>query len=94
MQNRDFHKKQSVKQRFHWRLYQTFRNSVTTKICKNNAEFNINHRKNTWKLINPLMGSNNKSNLIKEINIGPTLVSDHDDTSRLSLNNANISEIT
>ena len=56
MQNRDFDKKQSVKHGCHWRLYQPFRNRLNTKIRKNNAECNINHRKNTWKLINPLMG--------------------------------------
>ena len=89
MQNRDYHKKQSVKHgsRYHWRLYQTFRNRVNTEIQKNKsshfrekiAECNINDPKNTWKLINSLMSRNNKSNHIKEIKINDQVLSKNDE---------------
>ena len=85
MQNCDYHKKQAVKHGFgyHWRLYQTFRNRVNTEIRKNKssyfrekiAECNRNHPKNTWKLINSLMGRNDKSNHIKEIKIDDQVLS-------------------
>ena len=57
MHNRDCHKTQSAKHCFgyHWRLYQTFRNIVNTKIQKNKSyyfrekitECNRNYPKNT-----------------------------------------------
>ena len=60
MQNRDYHKKQSVKHGsgYHWRLYQTFRNRVNTEIRKNKssyfrekiAECNINDSKKNLKI--------------------------------------------
>ena len=88
MRNRDFHKKQSVKHGsgYHWRLYQTLRNKVNTEIRKNKsyyfrekiAECNINDPKNTWKLLNSLMGRNNKSNLIKEIKIDDKTITEND----------------
>ncbi len=88
MRNRDFHKKQSVKHGsgYHWRLYQTLRNKVNTEIRKNKsyyfrekiAECNINDPKNTWKLLNSLMGRNNKSNLIKGIKIDDKTITEND----------------
>ena len=41
MQNRDFHKKQSVKHdsRYYWRLYQSFRKRVSTEIRKNKCSY-------------------------------------------------------
>ena len=91
MQNRDYHKKQSVKHGsgYHCRLYQTFRNRINTEIRKNKssyfrekiAECNINDPKNTLKLINSLMGRNNKSNHTKEIKINDQVLSKNDETS-------------
>ena len=87
MQNRDFHKKQSVQHGsgYHWRLYQSFRNRVNIEIRKNKssysrekiAECNKNHPKNTWKLINSPMSRNNKSNLIKEIKVDDQIISNN-----------------
>ena len=91
MQNRDHHNKQSVKHgsRYHWRLYQTFRNRVNTEIRKNKssyfrekiAECNINDPKITWKLINSPMGRIKKSNYIKEIKINDQVLSKNDEIS-------------
>ena len=88
MQNRDFHKKQSVTHGsgYHWRLYQRFKNRVNIEIRKNKssyfrekiAECNKNDAKNTWKLINSLMSRSNKSNLIKEIKIDDQIISKND----------------
>ena len=91
MQNRDFHKKQSVMVKhgsgYYWRLYQSFRNRVNIEIRKNktsyfrekNAECNKNDAKNTWKLINSLMSRNNKSNLIKEIKVDDQIISENNE---------------
>ena len=74
---------------YHRRLYQTFRNRVNTEIAKNKssyfgekiAECNTNDPKNTWKLINPFAGRNNKSNHIKEIKINDQVLSKNDEIS-------------
>ena len=59
MQNRDFHKKQSVKlgSVYHWRLYQSFRNRVNIEIRKINHPIFEKKSRNVIKMILRIPGN-------------------------------------
>ena len=79
MREREFHKKRAVKNRshMHWVRYKEIRNKVNAELYKAKRDFfckKINDcaqakdPKQSWKLINELLGKNNKANNIAQAN--------------------------
>ncbi|CAB3986869.1 Hypothetical predicted protein [Paramuricea clavata] len=86
MRNRDYHKKYAIKHSSqpHWESFQFLRNKVNAEMRnvkskyfhdKNTDCSVMNDPKKTWKLINSLLGKNNKSNNVNELLVDSTYFS-------------------
>ena len=87
MRNRDYHKKYAIKHSSqpHWESFQFLRNKVNVEMRNAKSKYFhdkitdcsvMNDPKKTWKLINSLLGKNNKSNNVNELLVDGTSVSD------------------
>ena len=85
--NRDYHKKRAVKYGSdrHWELYKSYRNSVNIEMRKAKSAYfrgkidecsTEKDSKKTWKLINSLLGRQNKGNRVNELNIDDHIITD------------------
>ena len=86
MRNRDYHKKYAIKHSSqpHWESFQFLRNKVNVEMRNAKSKYFhdkitdcsvMNDPKKTWKLINSLLGNNNKSNNVNELLVDNTSVS-------------------
>jgi hypothetical protein len=87
MRMRDFHKKRAAKynSQTHWDKYKEIRNKVNTEMYKAKKNFFCKKIKDcdlakdpkqSWKLINELLGKNNRGNNISQLKIDETIISD------------------
>ena len=87
MRNRDYHKKRAIKyaSQTHWESFKKLRNEVIIQMRSAKSKFfhdKINDcsrskdPKKAWKLINTLLGKNNKPNNLSELSVNDNLVSD------------------
>jgi hypothetical protein len=87
MRNRDYHKKHAIKHasESHWKSYQVLRNKVNVAMRNAKSKYFhdkifdcsiMNDPKKTWKIINSLMGKNDKSNNVNELLVNGRSISD------------------
>ncbi|CAB4022158.1 Hypothetical predicted protein, partial [Paramuricea clavata] len=87
MRERDFHKKKAVKNNsdMHWIKFRAIRNKVNSELKKAKKNYfcnkikdcvRVKDPKQSWKLINNLLGKNNKSNNISQLKVEDVIISD------------------